>query len=148
MLVSSRRGFSLIELMIVVAIVAVLAAVAAPAFRETLATTRMKTLASDIHLSLARARSEAIKRNANITVAATGGNWLAGWTVSSGVETHGAVSGDSVAVSGTSTITYAPSGRVTTGSVAINLSSSDVSTLRCVTVNLSGNPTIKDSACP
>lgn len=142
------RGFTMMELMIVVAIVAMLAAIAAPSFRETLANSRVKTVATDIHLSLMRARSEAIKRNADVTVAAIGGDWTAGWTVSGGIETHGAVSGSSVAIDGEDSVTYRSSGRTSAGAVAISVTSSDTSTARCVTVALSGQPIVRNSPCP
>lgn len=146
MLVKSR-GFTLMELMVVVAVVAVLGAIAAPSFRQIMANTRIKTAASDIHLSLARARSEAIKRNSNITVAANDGQWISGWTVTGDVETHGAVAATDLTIAGTTSITYLPSGRTASTPIAINLSSSLVTTVRCVTVTLSGNPIVKDVAC-
>lgn len=147
MLVKSH-GFTIMELMVVVAVVAVLSAIAAPSFRELMANTRIKTTASDIHLSLLRARSEAIKRNSNVTVAASGGGWVSGWTVSGGIETHAAIAASDLAITGTTSITYLPSGRTSSSPVAINLSSSLVSTVRCVTLTLGGHPIVKDSACP
>lgn len=142
------RGFTVMELMIVVAVVAVLAAIAAPSFRGTLANSRVKTAATDIHLSLLRARSEAIKRNADVTVAAAGGGWTAGWTISGGIETHEAVSGSGVAIEGDESVTYRSSGRTSAGAVAISVTSPDTSTARCVTVALSGQPVVGNSACP
>lgn len=147
MLVTRNGGFSVLELMIVVAIVGLLAAVALPSFQQVLALARIKTVASDIHLSLMRARSEAIKQNTNITVAATGGSWLSGWTVSNNVENHEAIGGSGVTISGTANITYTPNGRTTSYPVAINLTSSNIAIVRCITVGLSGQPLIKDSTC-
>lgn len=141
-----ERGFSIIELMIVVAIVAALAAIATPSFRSILATSRIKTAATDIHLSLMRARSEAIKRNINVTVSAPG-SWLGGWTVSNGLETHAAISGSALTISGTTSITYTPSGRATTGPNKISLTSTDTNVARCVSVSLNGLPVIKEGAC-
>lgn len=80
-----RRGFTLIETMIVVVIVAILAAVAAPSITELFRTTRLSAAASALQVSLNLARSEAIKRgsDARVTVAANGtaGVWTNGWTV-------------------------------------------------------------------
>lgn len=147
-----NRGFTIVELMIVVAIVAILAALAGPSFRELMAMMRVKTAATDIHLSLMRARSEAIKRNTNVTIATASGGWTAGWAISDGtttVENHGAISGGAVSISGVSPITYSPNGRAAaaTTPIQISLSSSDTTTARCVTISLSGQPTIKGGSC-
>lgn len=141
-----QRGFTIIELMIVIVIVSILAAVAAPSFRNLLAVTRIKTASSDIHLSLTRARSEAIKRNTNITVDAASG-WLAGWTVTNGIEAHAAISGDDITITGPSAVTYTPNGRATTNPIQISLTSTETIVARCVSVTLSGQPIIKQEAC-
>lgn len=140
------RGFSIIELMVVVAVLGVLAALGQPSFTSIIAANRIKTAASDIHLSLIRARSEAIKRNSNITVAAPAG-WKSGWTVSNGVETHAEVPGTSITISGTEEIIYTSSGRATVNPISISLTSTDTSTARCVSVSLSGQPVVKQEAC-
>ncbi|MBI1732628.1 MAG: GspH/FimT family pseudopilin [Gammaproteobacteria bacterium] len=75
------RGFTLIELMITIAVVGVLLGVALPSFQETMKSQRAKSVASDLHLSYLLARSEALKRSASIDMRATGGNWTQGWTV-------------------------------------------------------------------
>lgn len=78
-------GFSLIELMVVVAIVAILAALGAPSFVGMLRSNRLSAAASSLQVSLSLARSEAIKlgADARVTVAAntTAGLWTNGWTV-------------------------------------------------------------------
>lgn len=80
-----RNGFSLIELMVVVAIVAILAGLAAPSFTELLRNNRLAAASSALQVSLSLARSEAVKRgsDARVTVAANGaaGSWVNGWTV-------------------------------------------------------------------
>lgn len=149
MLVKRCSGFSVIELMVVVAIIGVLASIAMPSFRNTTATARVKTVASDIHLSLTRARSEAVKRNTNITVNAPSG-WLGGWTVSSEdgtLETHGNIPGDVLVIAGPTSVTYTPNGRTTSNPVNISLTSLETSIARCVSVTLSGQPVVKQEAC-
>lgn len=61
-----ERGFTLVELMTVIAIVAVLAATAAPSFRQLIATQRIRGAASALTESLWVARAEALKRNADV----------------------------------------------------------------------------------
>ena len=76
------RGFTIIELMIVMVIVGVLATIAAPSMRDIVVRTRLKTAASDLHVSLTFARSEAIKRNNTISVIpANAADWSRGWRV-------------------------------------------------------------------
>ncbi|MGH7463360.1 MAG: GspH/FimT family pseudopilin, partial [Longimicrobiales bacterium] len=75
-------GFTLIELMVTIAVAGVLLGLALPTFRESLANQWAKSAASEMHLSMLMARSEAIKRSANIEIASNGGAvWNAGWVV-------------------------------------------------------------------
>ena len=79
-------GFTLVELVTVVVIVGVIAALAAPSMAELIRSQRIKGAASDLMETLVFARSEAVKRNANVTVnaATVGGttSWNNGWLVS------------------------------------------------------------------
>lgn len=80
-----QRGFTIIETLVVVAIIAILAALAAPSFQGMLENNRAQAAASALQASLNLARSEAVRRgsNASVTVAANGtaGQWENGWTV-------------------------------------------------------------------
>lgn len=77
----------MIELMITLAVAAVLIASAAPSFRTSIQNNRMVTQVNELHTSLSLARSEAIKRNTNVTVcrssdgASCTGNWQDGWII-------------------------------------------------------------------
>jgi len=79
-----QAGFTIIELMITVAVVGVLAMVAIPQMNYAIQNSRVRTAVSDTHTSLLLARSEAIKRNGNVTLQRSGGSWLNGWNVMAG----------------------------------------------------------------
>ena len=76
-----QTGFTLIELMMVLIIAGILASVGLPYMRDSLLNSRVRTAASDAHLSLLMARSEAIKRNRNVNINRTGADWANGWSV-------------------------------------------------------------------
>lgn len=115
-----RCGFTLVELVIVLAITAVLLSLAAPSFGDFIVNQRVRNAAYELFADLSYARSEALKRNASIQIASTSGTsaWAGGWTVtvvSSGttLRSH-AVLPDSVIVTGPSTaILFGRDGRTT-----------------------------------
>jgi len=62
------RGFTLIELMVVVALAAVLLSLAAPSFTGFLAKKRVEGVLSELTTDLQYARSEAVSRNAPVRI--------------------------------------------------------------------------------
>jgi len=86
---SKYNGFTLLELMITLAIAAILATMAAPSFSNVIKNNRMATQYNELLTSLSIARSEAIKRGSPLIVCksndtstpACGGNWHDGWLV-------------------------------------------------------------------
>ena len=85
---SSVNGFTLLELMVTVAIVAILGALAAPNFQTLIQANRTRTVASEFMAMLNLARSEAARRGQPVSVcrssdgrscSSTGTGWDSGW---------------------------------------------------------------------
>lgn len=76
------QGFTLVELLITVAIIAILAAVAAPSFLQTLANQRMKSAAYDLSATFAEARYQAALQRITmrVTTSGTAAQWKAAST--------------------------------------------------------------------
>lgn len=83
------RGFTLIELMVAVAVLAVLLGIAVPSFNDAALGSKLGSHANSLVASATLARSEAIKRNVSVTLCAsadgadcaTTGGWEQGWVV-------------------------------------------------------------------
>ena len=79
------RGFTLIEAMIVLAVVALLLALAVPSFREFVIRNRLDGASQEFLTSLQLARSEATRRGAQVTLRLAGAagskDWGSGWTM-------------------------------------------------------------------
>jgi len=67
------RGFTLIELVTVMAVLAVLVALSAPSFKEYFEKQRLRGAADDVISLLSTARAEAIKRERDVNVTSSGG---------------------------------------------------------------------------
>jgi type II secretion system protein H len=63
------EGFTLMELIVVLAILAAIAALVAPSFSRTIASARLRSAASDVRTSLARGRALAVAAAKERTVA-------------------------------------------------------------------------------
>ncbi|MCD2449271.1 GspH/FimT family protein [Methylicorpusculum oleiharenae] len=75
------KGFTLIELMITIAIAGIIATMAIPSFNDTIRSNRLTTQANELITAFNFARSEAIKRGHPVVVRKTGTNWENGWQV-------------------------------------------------------------------
>ncbi|MGQ7959169.1 GspH/FimT family pseudopilin [Pseudomonas sp. SP16.1] len=86
----SQKGFSLIELMVTLAVLAIVLGLAAPSFSSMLQDNRALSLGSELQGALQYARSEAVKRRLEVVICRrnaagsacdNGADWSAGWLV-------------------------------------------------------------------
>src|SRR4030065_2579630 len=82
---TSVSGFTLTELLVVLAVAGILATMAVPSFKSLIQSQRVKNAGFELYSSLALARNEAIKRNSDVTIAtATNANGESGWVITAG----------------------------------------------------------------
>jgi type IV fimbrial biogenesis protein FimT len=74
-------GFTLLELMIAIAVAGVLMALAVPSGTDIIRNNRLTTYTNELVTALNLARSEAVKRGQQVVVRKTGTNWENGWQV-------------------------------------------------------------------
>lgn len=90
------RGFTLIELMVTVAVLAIVLSIAIPSFNGILLNSRITTVVNELRTAVQLARSEAVKRKKTIVLcrahadfskcADSGTDWRAGWLMMYGNE--------------------------------------------------------------
>jgi type IV fimbrial biogenesis protein FimT len=79
---SKNLGFTMVEILVTVAIAAVVMGLAIPSFTSTISSNRLTSFTNEFVTSLNFARSEAIKRGFKIVVERTGAvGWEGGWRV-------------------------------------------------------------------
>jgi len=95
------KGFTLVELMVVLAIAALLLVVAVPSFTDTAARAAIRSGMQDLAADLAYARSSAVTRNRSVSVCASdsattprtcdGSAWQKGWITFFDADENGAL---------------------------------------------------------
>lgn len=143
-------GFTLIELLVTVSVIALLTTLALPSMTNLIQTQHVKTGASDLQATLFFARSEALKRAANVEVVPAANDWKGGWNVQLG---DGTVLRSqlplnklltSMAVTAGTKITYQPDGHVSAAppAIVVRVSTNPKVKARCVVTDLSGRPSV------
>lgn len=154
--IDRQRGVTAVELMIVLVIVAVLAIAAGPSLASVVVAQRLRATGTDLVSSLLLARSEAIKRNANVAVRPrSGDDWASGWitTLADGsqIDQRNAP-GIRVKVNeAPSEVVYAPTGRLAGGGSTriefIDAQGQPGVSPRCVSIDPAGLPRLAAQAC-
>ncbi len=81
---SGQQGFTLIEMMIVIAIIAIVLSLAVPSFNEFFEKNRLKRAAEEVYSLVTKARAEGVIRSADMSVAVNTGSWCVGYAAAAG----------------------------------------------------------------
>ncbi|MCF6262304.1 MAG: GspH/FimT family pseudopilin [Xanthomonadales bacterium] len=149
------QGFTLVELLITIAIMAIMMALAVPSFTQMVERNQVTTTGNDMIASIMMARSTAVTREENIRLRRLS-NWNTGWTVrdaANNVILRHETSHPNLLITAqgsntSNSITYTAQGRTSPALVAgddyfkISLGSSE----RCINFSTSGRPSTGD--CP
>ncbi|MES5815656.1 GspH/FimT family pseudopilin [Pseudoxanthomonas sp. Soil82] len=162
-----QSGFTLVELMIAVAVVAVLMGLALPSFQASLRSNRVVTTSNELLASLSLARTEAIRGlgPAGICASADGAtcagttDWASGWIVwrddraAGGVVVRTVVRyiqpKERMAITGPNAgVQFTTQGRTQNGATQIAVAASDdAGVARCLLVNTTGQSRVTQGAC-
>lgn len=171
--IKDQRGFTLVELLVAIAVLSILVAIGVPTFNQVTLTSKLRAYSNEIVASSSLARSEAIKRNAIVTmcVSSDGVNceadgWEEGWIIFQDADTDGVVDSTETLiqrqpptdtgfqiVAAVDTLNFQPSGvGATTTSLKVCRSSPSVGGVeRLVTISATGRTTVTntdDGTCP
>lgn len=144
--------------MIVIAIAGILASIALPSFKSLMESQRVNNASYELFSILSLARSEAIKRNNDITVTPTfSGGALATMDVAASgaiIDSRPAPKGVTITPSASATagITYTRNGRTIATGITYQIDVAGATTptakVLCITIELSGMPRTRNGVCP
>lgn len=91
---TTHRGFTLIELMIALVVMALVLTLGVPSFRNIILDNRQVSELNVLVAELNWARSEAVARNAPVTLKRSGSSWNEGWQIFVDYDKDGVLDGD------------------------------------------------------
>lgn len=155
----AEKGFTLIELMVVLAVMGIIAGMAFPSLRDLIVNSRITTQTNEFIAALSYARSEAIKRGTDVMVCADDeANLGNGWFINPGIACntdlaivrHEALTG-LVLTPATVSIRFSGRGGLASGAITFTLAADDcpsgVERKREVSVLGSGRIAVSRKAC-
>jgi type IV fimbrial biogenesis protein FimT len=165
---AAQQGFTLLELLMTVAILAIVLTVGIPSFAETIRNNRLASGANELRASLALARSEAAKRGVQVSICPRSGNacadsleWSTGWLVFlDEVAPTGTIDGSDAVLQTSATrdtpiqitstqksVTFTPTGVRTKTDFTVTDPKCKGTNKRAMTVELTGRVSLKKQAC-
>jgi type IV fimbrial biogenesis protein FimT len=148
---AAARGYTLIEILMALAVLVILTGIAIPSFREMFLAQAVRTAGFDVFSGLLLARSEAVTRNTTVSVVPSAGNWSEGWTIADAdgevVERQDRM--PRVMITGPGRVTYNGAGRVSTGATSFSLTANGgrAAHASCISIDLSGRPAQRPGKC-
>lgn len=76
-----NKGFTLVELMVTIAIAAILLGVAMPAFQSTIRNNAVRATTNDLISSINLARQQSMSMRTKVELSPSGGGWDDGWAL-------------------------------------------------------------------
>lgn len=163
-----HAGFTLMELLVVIAIAAILTSLAVPRFKTMVENAQRRDASTAFYSALTRARSEAIARNANISVCARSASaadtpacvsslssWQGGWIVYSGSSAtnpllvHEAIANGFTLTGVVSPLVFDATGRIGTAVDYLLCKGTGDSQPRRISVSRSGRGSLEEAGtCP
>ncbi|OUS29271.1 hypothetical protein A9Q99_09165 [Gammaproteobacteria bacterium 45_16_T64] len=148
------KGYTLLELLVAISIIAVLTSASYPSLIDTMNRNRVAASVNSFVGAISFARSEAIKRNDTVTMAAsnstTDDEWGDGWSVSAGgttIRTFAALSGSTLNSTGNiSTLSFNSRGFLSS-SDSLSLCDQDGDGCKAISIFTTGNTRLDDSYC-
>ena len=102
---SGRHGFTLVEVIVVVALIAILMSMAVPSLASFQRNSELRASASGFLAAVQSARAEAMKRGMDTyVVPVSDNNWATGWTVYADVDRSQSLTGNDVVIMQTGAI--------------------------------------------
>jgi prepilin-type N-terminal cleavage/methylation domain-containing protein len=140
-----KSGFSLTELMIIVAVMGIVTAIAAPNYMDYMAGRRLKGAAWMVMSDLMAARAKAVSQNINVTVTFTSnyGYTITGESAARDIrKDYYDVTLDASA----NPVSFSPRGTAGSANVIVTLTSARTGALKCVMTESTGR--VKIDVCP
>jgi type IV fimbrial biogenesis protein FimT len=158
---NAQRGFTLIELMVAVAVLAIMATIAAPSFRELFENNRLATESNRLISAMSFARSEAVRVGDDVSLKANAGGFDDGWCVYLGTACNNTGTNeilrkfDAVRLNYTAsanTLTFNARGEMTNAAFQVSIEpedcdTGDVDKRRTISVSLSGRGSAQKGNC-